>query len=239
MRYRRECDGRRRNGGRRRPGRPAEQMGRQMNQASVMFVVVRLRQERPSTVRRRADKVLRAVRRVARKVEQDGYTHQQGRPLSKRQIPRVSGGEGAAVRQGQGGPAASLAVRADAPLDRSRVLDDLETALRAAGYSPPTVDDDRVLVIRARLAAGVSWKVDGTPDQEPEVRRILRDCAKRIEEAGAAQSATDTRPRLVPKHDGDCTVWCHDGRCYETSTLTARELADRLAQLEDALGRVA
>ena len=43
-------------------------MGRQMNQASVMFVVVRLRQERPSTVRRRADKVLRAVRRVARKV---------------------------------------------------------------------------------------------------------------------------------------------------------------------------
>ncbi len=117
--------------------------------------------------------------------------------------------------------------------------DDLETALRAAGYSPPTVDDDRVLVIRARLAAGVSWKVDGTPDQEPEVRRILRDCAKRIEEAGAAQSATDTRPRLVPKHDGDCTVWCHDGRCYETSTLTARELADRLAQLEDALGRVA
>lgn len=68
--------------------------------------------------------------------------------------------------------------------------DDLETALRAAGYSPPTVDDDRVLVIRARLAAGVSWKVDGTPDQEPEVRRILKVCAKRIEElAGVAPDA--------------------------------------------------
>ena len=123
--------------------------------------------------------------------------------------------------------------------------DDLETALKAAGYSPPTVDDDRVLVIRARLAAGTSWTgEDGghgnkVENQEPEVRRILRDCAKRIEEAGAAQDATDTRPRLVPKHDGDCTVWCHDGRCYETSTLTARELADRLAQLEDALERVA
>ena len=74
--------------------------------------------------------------------------------------------------------------------------DDLETALRAAGYSPPTVDDDRVLVIRARLAAGVSWRNAGDPEvarkisrnemsetsEEPEVRCILRDCAKRIEE---------------------------------------------------------
>lgn len=43
---------------------------------------------------------------------------------------------------------------------------------------------------------------------------------------------TDTRPRQVTKHTGDCNVWCQGGRCYEESTMTARELADRVAVLE-------
>ena len=54
--------------------------------------------------------------------------------------------------------------------------DDLETALRAAGYSPP--EAEQALVIRARLAVGCSWN----DKDELEVRRILYDCAKRIEE---------------------------------------------------------
>ena len=45
--------------------------------------------------------------------------------------------------------------------------------------------------------------------------------------------ATDTRPRRVSKHTGDCNVWCRDDGCYEVTTLTTRELADRVARLED------
>jgi len=88
--------------------------------------------------------------------------------------------------------------------------DDLETALRAAGYSPPTVDDDRVLVIRARLAAGTSWTgEDGghgnkVENQEPEVRRILRDCARRIEELAGV--ALDAKAHAV----ADCFVHEHE-----------------------------
>jgi hypothetical protein len=50
-------------------------------------------------------------------------------------------------------------------------------------YFPGKPTADQVLVMRARIAAGCAWReVRDTPDQEPEVRRILRDCAKRLEE---------------------------------------------------------
>ncbi len=41
---------------------------------------------------------------------------------------------------------------------------------------------DELLAKRARIAAGITWRVEGTEDQEPEVRRILRECAARIEQ---------------------------------------------------------
>jgi hypothetical protein len=48
------------------------------------------------------------------------------------------------------------------------------------------MNDDEVLIARARLAAGCSWSgADGghgnaIESQEPEVRNILRDCANRL-----------------------------------------------------------
>jgi len=54
-------------------------------------------------------------------------------------------------------------------------------------------------------------------------------------EAAPLPETVDTRPRRVPRHTGDCTVWCHDDHCYEQSTMTARELGDRVAELEAQL----
>jgi hypothetical protein len=99
--------------------------------------------------------------------------------------------------------------------------DDLETALRAAGYSPPASDDNRMLTLKA-YAKRIEELSPGFTDAVMMLASVI----------GVTQ-ATDTRPRLVPKHEGDCTVWCHDGRCYEISTLTVSELADRLAKLEE------
>lgn len=49
-------------------------------------------------------------------------------------------------------------------------------------YFPGKPTNDQVLVMRARIAAGCAWRgVRDTPDQEPEVRQILRDCATRLE----------------------------------------------------------
>lgn len=51
-------------------------------------------------------------------------------------------------------------------------------------YFPGKPSADQVLVMRARIAACCAWRCDDRdiPDQEPEVRRILRACAKRLEE---------------------------------------------------------
>jgi hypothetical protein len=107
--------------------------------------------------------------------------------------------------------------------------DDLETALRAAGYVPPTMNDDRVLVTRARLAAGCSWRNDeGGLGEEPEVRRILRACAERIEELAGV--APDAKAHAV----ADCFVHEHEELAKMTrgSLLKLRNLAN------DVLGSV-
>ena len=48
--------------------------------------------------------------------------------------------------------------------------------------------DDELLAKRARIAAGIAWRAEGTEDQEPEVRRILRECAARIEHAAGMEA---------------------------------------------------
>lgn len=60
------------------------------------------------------------------------------------------------------------------------------------------MNDDATLIIRARLAAGCSWSgTDGghgnkTEPQEPEVRRILRECANRLVAVHPADGFVDT-----------------------------------------------
>lgn len=57
------------------------------------------------------------------------------------------------------------------------------TASAEPDYFPGKPNADHVLVMRARIAAGCEWDgYSGHGDQEPEVRRILRICASRLEE---------------------------------------------------------
>jgi hypothetical protein len=59
------------------------------------------------------------------------------------------------------------------------------------------IRSDEILVMRARVAAGCSWDgEDGghgnkTESQEPEVRRILRECADRIDQLSSWEDTPD------------------------------------------------
>ena len=98
--------------------------------------------------------------------------------------------------------------------------DDLETALRAAGYSPP--EAEQTLVIRARLAAGCSWNdKDGL-----EVRRLLRDCAKRIEELAGIE--------LPPEAHTVADCFAHE----QEVVAAAKELSPPVTQLENCVAEL-
>jgi hypothetical protein len=80
------------------------------------------------------------------------------------------------------------------------------TPYTALAVNGGTMTDDETLIIRARIAAGCSWDGnDGghgnkTEPQEPEVRRILRECANRIE---ILRQGLDNEARRQSQSRGD------------------------------------
>lgn len=131
--------------------------------------------------------------------------------------------------------------------------DDLETCLRAAGYTPPAMTDAWIDQYNRGYKNGVADTEDAeaTRWQERIAETIRAAGLEPIDASGnesgdpldwtndqvhaALQAlkelATDTRPRRVPKHTGDCGVWCDDRWCFEESTMTAGKLADQCANL--------
>lgn len=109
-----------------------------------------------------------------------------------------------------------------------------------------TPSDDEVLIIRARLAAGCSWSgKDGGPGnetapQEQNVRRILRECAKRLEvltgDAKAEQVGDEAAAALVILERELNRLPCR--RCEDHPNGVVPNIFDPWLNVIEAIGRL-
>ena len=115
-----------------------------------------------------------------------------------------------------------------------------------------------LLIKRCKIAAGCAWEVseggNKTEPQEPEVRRILRDCVKALEaveedqrEAARTSAAVrDAGFRVGTALMGDLCLWCiecgrdsgfHWSKCSK-SAVEAVETKEETNPLREALKKL-
>jgi hypothetical protein len=96
--------------------------------------------------------------------------------------------------------------------ENSRWQDRIATTIRAAGIEPLDASGNES-----------GDPLDWTNDQIHAALQALKSLT------------IDRRPRVVPKHTSDCTVWCTPDRCFELNELTASQLGDLVARQEETI----